>query len=310
MVDQNKQKNIYDTVDLFFRRVLELKDSEALEKYFRFLQQVPNHAPFNNTLVFIQNPKCSYYATAGDWMTKFNRVVKDGVRPMIILYPFSPVAFVYDYSDTEGDEIAPEDFIYWWRENGGTLDDNIIRHTRENLEALNINFRKLNEKEYFNNHSLTTGGYASRYRESKDLDIVLHPRYNEQDIEAYGVLCHEMAHILLGHLGSIEYRKNSDKPVQIIARAREFLPRPIEEIEAELVAWIVFDALGIQKKSEAYIASWLIQASDLSEVFSMSAVLTAASKIREMGKRRVYSRSRVDKANTQIGLFDHSRHSL
>ncbi len=289
MEGHKNRKNIYESVDDFFRRIIELKNSDLIKKYFQFLRRVPNHAPFNNTLAFMQNPDCSYYATADQWKKRFNRTVKEDVRPMVVLFPFAPVVFVYDYSDTEGNEVMPEQFIYWWRENGGALDNNIIRYTRENLEGLNIDYRKLDAKEYFAANKMTTGGYASSSKEGSNLDIVLHPKYSDKDIEAYGVLCHEMAHFLLGHLGEVKYYKRGDttKLPLIISKDRRELSQHVKELEAELVAWIVFDGFGINKNSEAYMASWLINSNDLIGL-KMSIVLTVASKIREMGKRRIY----------------------
>ncbi|MBK7442542.1 MAG: hypothetical protein IPI65_13570 [Bacteroidetes bacterium] len=36
---------------------------------------------------------------------KYRRTIKKNARPLLILMPFGPVEFVYDITDTEGDEI-------------------------------------------------------------------------------------------------------------------------------------------------------------------------------------------------------------
>src|SRR6202008_3281666 len=47
-------------------------------------------------------------ASARDWRERFERFPKEGARPLLILWPFGPVALVYDVLDTEGKDL-PED---------------------------------------------------------------------------------------------------------------------------------------------------------------------------------------------------------
>ena len=59
-------------------------------------------------LLQIQKPGLSFAASACDWWEGFERRPKEGARPLLILWPFGPVAFVYDVLDTEG-KLLPED---------------------------------------------------------------------------------------------------------------------------------------------------------------------------------------------------------
>jgi hypothetical protein len=280
-----KQQKIYESVDDFFVRAFELRNSGKIERYFQFLKKVPDHAPFNNTLVFIQNPDCGYYATASQWEKRFGRSIKKDARPMVILFPFGPVEFVYDVRDTEGEQLTDEDIIHWWRENGGTLDGKIIDNTRRNLEKLGVRHEQIEARKYFEGESFQTGGYAQR-NFSDELSIALHPRYSEASVESYGVLCHEIAHILLGHLGHVTLppKKDNEKGREV-AKDRREVPKRIMELEAELVAWIVFNSLGIEKQSETYIASWLVTRQDIERI-GMSEVLKVSGKIQKMGEHR------------------------
>jgi hypothetical protein len=56
----------------------------------------------------MQKPGLSYAASARDWRERFSRTPKEGARPLLILWPFGPVALVYDVLDTEG-RALPED---------------------------------------------------------------------------------------------------------------------------------------------------------------------------------------------------------
>jgi hypothetical protein len=294
MNNQVKQQKIYESINEFFLHILELKDSGKIEQFFRFMKKVPSHAPFNNTLVFIQNPECQYYATASQWKNKFHRTIKKDARPMVVLFPFGPVEFVYDIDNTQGEPVADEDILFWWRENGGTLDEKIIENTERNLDALGVDYKRIEARKYFEDDKFRTGGYAQRTFLDNELSIVLHPRYSERTVESYGVLCHEIAHILLGHLGQVTLpKKNESKTEKVISKDRQNIPKHIKEIEAELSAWIVFDSLGIEKKSESYMATWLNNQTDFTQM-SMSDVMRVAGKIQDMGKRRnvfVVSRS-------------------
>ena len=45
-------------------------------------------------LLQLQKPGLSYAASARDWRERFGRTIKEGTRPLLILWPFGPVALV------------------------------------------------------------------------------------------------------------------------------------------------------------------------------------------------------------------------
>jgi hypothetical protein len=53
-------------------------------------------------LLQVQKPGLNYAASEYDWRDRFDRTIKEGARPLLILWPFGPVALVYDELDTEG----------------------------------------------------------------------------------------------------------------------------------------------------------------------------------------------------------------
>lgn len=189
--------------------------------------------------------------------------------------------------DTEGDGFSDDAALFWWRQHGGTLDATIIERTRSNLRLLGVEILQGDPHAYFEKHSFRTGGAVRRDRATGDMSIAFHPRYGAPDADFYGVLCHEVAHILLGHLGEIVFRrKGRGRAVgKRIAKDRRSLPTHVREIEAELAAWIVMGSLGIEKNSASYVATWLTGQDDISRL-GMSEVLRIAGKIQEMGKRK------------------------
>ena len=197
---------------------------------------------------------------------------------MVVLQPFSPIMFVYDYKDTQGKEITDEKMLYWFAENERLhFDRKIIDRTikyLEEKEGIRVIFLEKAELTARHINLDTALGYVSSNKE-----IVLHPRYSEEShqIELYAVLVHEMAHYYLKHLND-----------------RRDIPKNIKELEAELTAWIVFTLFGIEKRSEEYLASWITKKDDL-KYPDMSQILTVSWKIRNIGMGLVKLKEKGDK---------------
>src|SRR5208337_3456684 len=88
-----------------------------------FVVRLRNFAPFNAMLLQMQKPGLRFAASADDWKTRFERRPKEGARPLLILWPFGPVALVYDVQDTEGKEL-PQDVACFFAQ--GPIDQNRI----------------------------------------------------------------------------------------------------------------------------------------------------------------------------------------
>lgn len=71
-------------------------------------------------LLQMQKPGLSYAASARDWRERFDRTPKEDSRPLLILWPFGPVAFVYDVLDTEGEPLPKDVASFFAR---GPIDD-------------------------------------------------------------------------------------------------------------------------------------------------------------------------------------------
>jgi hypothetical protein len=93
--------------------------------------------------------------------------------------------------------------------------------------------------------------------------------------EAYSVLCHELAHIYLGHLGT-------DKDAWWPFRLN--LPFAVTELEAEAVAHIVCRRAGLRTHSAEYLSSFVEEEAAL-ESISLDLVSRTAARIEDMGRR-------------------------
>lgn len=101
-VDTEAARSLLDQLLADSRLYRTGKDYRAL---LDFVVRLRNFAPFNALLLQVQKPGLLYAASSRDWLDRFNRTVKDGARPLLILWPFGPVALVYDVADTAGEPL-------------------------------------------------------------------------------------------------------------------------------------------------------------------------------------------------------------
>lgn len=269
--DTNVTKEFKSTVDELFRRSLLYRDSKQFQDAINFTAKFRNYAPYNNMLVKIQNPSCSFYATAFDWKKKFNREIKEDARPLLILAPMHPVMLVYDIDNTEGDDL-PEHFNKFATAEGD-WDSSWLQKILENVkrDLIQVQFKSL---------SSLHGGFATTRLKNMDfkMRVVVHSDLDEKG--RFAVLCHELGHIYLGHLGS-----DNDNwwPSRIN------LTRQTVEIEAECVAYIVCSRAGLTTSSDSYLAC-LMKTEKIPESVSYELIAKVAGKLEEMATRKLPQR--------------------
>jgi hypothetical protein len=261
------RKEVQSGIDSLIRQSRMHRESAAFQEMISFMARFREYAPYNNMLVRLQNPSCSFYATERDWKKRFERKLKEDARPMLILAPRHPVMLVYELDQTEGPEL-PRELDDFAKFSGQWKDDFLVR-TLENAafrDRIRVDFKCL---------STTNAGFATIVGadSSYKMRIAIH-----EDLDApsrYGVLCHELGHIYLGHLGSdADYWWPS----------RINLDHNTVEIEAEAVAYLVTSRLGLQGASASYVSRHL-RGGDIPESVSLDLIAKTASRIEEMAVR-------------------------
>jgi hypothetical protein len=228
-----------------------------------------NYSGFNSVLIYMQNPNATIVRSANEWKY-FGRALKEGARPISILYPVG-----IPQKDGPG---KVKDFIEKKRKEG--LDDDAIEQlVREkfNLERtgtthvfstgtvydisqtqsipgkmkpveqdikasqLYSTLKKIAKEHYtMEEDTVFSGarGYTAHSGEGQKIVVMKIPGEDENTLHT---LIHEMSHARLEHL----YRKD--------------LPRGLAESEAELSTYIVGSHFGFDFKgdSSAYIKGWL-----------------------------------------------------
>jgi hypothetical protein len=232
-------KQVESTIDALVAGAQRYRHSEAFTEMLDFMANFRDYAPFNNMLVRLQDPTCGFSATASDWKRRFKRQLKDDARPMLILAPKHPVMVVYALDMTDGPPL-PDELTRMSRFEGKWNTEWMAR-TVENAkrDKIAIEIKTLS--------SSNSGVAQMRYddREGRRFRIVIHGELDQPS--QYGVLCHELAHIYLGHLGT-----NADGWWP----ARVNLPVKAVEFEAEAVAFIVTARIGLTGSSAEYLSRY------------------------------------------------------
>ncbi len=216
-----------------------------------FVTKLRNFAPFNAFLLNLQKPGLRFAASQYDWRRRFGREVREGARPLVILWPFGPVALVYDVDDTEGPPL-PDSVLHAFQAAGDLTKNHILNFTillkKQGIEVKLI--------EYGDGHA----GHiqAEERREGTEVierstDDKKHPAYrirvnskHDPNVQ-FVTLIHELAHLYLGHLGPDKYLKIGE---------RESLTHEQVELEAESIAYLVCKRYGVESKSEAYLVDF------------------------------------------------------
>lgn len=205
-------------------------------------------------LLNIQKPGLSYAASAMDWRQRFNRYPKRDARPLLILWPFGPVALVYDVQDTEGDSL-PEDAQMFPAQ--GEIKEDRLAEFAIALAKKNIQWAS------FDGGDAAAGSIGTRTSPESDpkakRNYLMRINRNHSPVVQFVTLAHELGHLCLGHLGK-------DSALKIPGRSG--VPHTQREIEAESVAYIVCHRQNITPKSQTYLSQYVMNDNGAEDEFS------------------------------------------
>jgi hypothetical protein len=224
-----------------------------------FVSRLCNFAPFNAMLLHIQRPGLTYAASEYDWRTRFNRTIKEDARPLVILWPFGPVAFVYGVQDTDGPPL-PEDVAETFHATGPMTPKLMIQY-----------MVRLASKGIYAKHMDKGDAHAGFICATRSDDKKARPDYQLRINGNHPPVAQELGHLLLGHLGADDYLKIHD---------RSGLKHNIKELEAESVAYLVSNRRGITSKSQSYLANYVNAGTSLADL-DLYAIMRATGYIED-----------------------------
>ena len=94
------QDSARTALDELFTLARKYNSCEAYLELMRFVGRFRFYSPFNAMLIHAQMPGANFVCTALRWQRDYNREIKIGARPIVILQPMGPILFVFDVSDT------------------------------------------------------------------------------------------------------------------------------------------------------------------------------------------------------------------
>ena len=260
LFDPDAARSLLDELLSDSRLYTQSKDYKDL---LDFVIRLRNFAPFNAMLLQIQKPGLSYAASARDWRERFGRTIKEDARPLLILWPFGPVAFVYDVLDTEGRPL-PEDVAAFFAR--GAIDESQFATLKVLMGRKGI------ERELVDAGDRKAGSIRLIHRAKKDKErsiYRMHINRNHSLPVQFATLTHELGHLFLGHLGA-------DKVLNIPQRSQSNHVQ--KELEAESVAYLVCARNGVKSKSQSYLANYVNENPKIENV-DLYQVMRAAGQV-------------------------------
>lgn len=240
-------------LDKLFADIGTYRKSSEFKELCNFIKKFPHIAPYNAMLIHIQKPGSQYVASANEWARRFNRFINPGARPLVILRPFGPVAFVFELGDTNGNAPFPPELINPFNVEG-EIPEIIFSNLIKNLKNDGISYTETD-------YGTSSAGFVqinkSKHEEKitlKSKEIWVKILYNmvvnrtHPKETRFATILHELGHIYCGHLGTPNLKWWDD---------RRYLDRNAEEFEAESVCWLVCERLGVKNPSAEYLSGYL-----------------------------------------------------
>ena len=297
-LDKREHEAVKGTLDELFTLTSQYKTSKSYKNLMQFIANFRFYSPFNALLVHLQMPGATYVAPPNRWLRDYRRRIKPGARPLVILQPMGPVMFVFDISDTlplKGAPPLPIEVEKPFEVRKGNI--------RQELEFVIENVKRDGVLIFESPGGSQSAGkiicnktpyldylpYQSGYDKNRNPIYVKIPvRYiininSKLSPEAkYATIVHELAHLYCGHLGTPNNKWWPD---------RRGLTGPIQEFEAESVAYLVCKRIGLDIPSEQYLADYIDRNENVPAI-SLERVMKAAGLIKTMSRKKMKPRKK------------------
>lgn len=270
---------IKDKVDELFHSIGKYRRSSEFQVLLNFCRRFHYLSAYNAMLVQMQRPGATFVHTAGNWEKRFNIRVKQNANPLIILVPFGPVDYVFDIEDTEGEskKLIPESILRPFKTKG-TLPSSTYKTLANNLKYYGIKLESVTfgSQQHARIERLDVTTYVDlpvKYK--KDQYIIYLPEYYLISInnkstkeEVFAALIHELAHFFCLHLSPVDRSWWDTRNLYLNER----------EFEAETVAWLICERIGIENPSAEYLSGYLDTDSQIPNI-SLETILKVTNTI-------------------------------
>jgi hypothetical protein len=281
------------------KKSLEMPTPEEFIEALDFTTKFRRLSVWNAHMARIQRPGAKMIATQHEWEREKRYVLPDAV-PIMILWPFSPIKYVYEIADTgpplERDP-ARDPFAVEGQFRPAHLSKLMAslrkqKHFKVKIEARRHGRDRAGsaaaQGELWNLQTAAIISHLAEQNASTESEIakriipVFRITINDrlEPAEQLVTLAHELAHIFCGHLGPCASRRGIKSDEESGWPDRHKLGRHEKEVEAEAAAFLVASRAGLFAKSANYLASYVRQA-DPTQV-DMELVVRAAARIERL----------------------------
>lgn len=286
-MDDNNSIFSESNLDLLWQNVKSYRSSKNFMAVMKACSRFRHLAPYNAMLVEMQRPGARYVLTGKEWRRRFDRGIKPNARPLIVLVPFGPVDFLFEISDTyplktdlfsETDDDILEEIAAPYKTRK-EVSDKILLATIERLpiHGIAIDTSLITGVDYAaqielltNNSHFIDFSIGKKQNLHWQANYLLSVNKNAQKGECFASICHELGHLFCQHLIA---PPNWEKwQVRKLSHAAK-------EFEAESVAWLICERLGIGNPSEKYLSNYLTNNNEIPIEVSIERILYATKEV-------------------------------
>lgn len=260
-------------IDQLFRSALHDKGTYAFDEFLGFARKFNNLSVYNAMLVRLQRPGAAMVGSRRLWRQLDRKVLPDAI-PIVILQPFGPVRFIFELGDTDGKPLPGQNQNPLFAH--GAVTEEVFQRTKNAAEKFAVEVVETDQ--YGNNLAGTAAGLGvcpKRLIGNKERAFRVKLNSKHDLPSKYATLAHELGHIYCGHLGT-DCKGRWPNRSQLSSKARE--------LEAEAVAWLVCQRIGITTRSKEYLHE-LIDEAGL-QLVSVYAIYEAANRVESRAEPR------------------------
>ena len=306
LLNSDDTENRYRQVRQLIKQAIEMPTPDGIANFLNFSTSFRRLGIWNARMAYIQRPGARIIASEYEWKTVSRSVVPDAI-PIMILWPFSPIRYVYELEDTEP-PIDREAIKDPFAANGHfhpqmlpTLISSLRKQKRFKIiiEGRRQGFSRAGSAATHGvgpavsnggplEHGASFGEFAGQNAASSDEQVTegvasYRVTFNDRlnPTQRFITIAHELGHIFLGHLGECASGKGNDD--ESGWPNRRWLGKNEQEIEAEAVAYLVASRAGVVPASAQYIKDYASR-SDMTKV-DLGLVVRSAARIERLAHR-------------------------